>query len=127
MVEFKRGKHVKPSCKKLSDETLFTDFNTTSEDETTINSTRNTVENKTPVEEFINEWKEQHHTIVRNKNKEKKKEMMEKKWVNISYHHPNNKKTLTQVQCSNRIPMQQRHQQTKNNKSSATNPTNPKK
>ena len=79
VVKFKRGKHVKPSCKKLSDDTLFTDFNTTSEDETTINSERNTVENKTPAEEFINKWKKQHHIIVRNKNKEEEKEMMEKK------------------------------------------------
>ena len=37
VVEFIREKHVKPSCKKLSDDTLFTDFNTASEDETTIN------------------------------------------------------------------------------------------
>ena len=80
VVEFIRGKNVKPSCKKLSDDTLFTDFNTASDDETTISSARSTVENKRPVEEFINEWKEQHDAIVRNKNKEKQKEMMEKSW-----------------------------------------------
>ena len=55
VVEFKRGKHIKQSCKKLSDDTLFTDFNTAAEDKTTTNSARSTVENKKSADEFIKE------------------------------------------------------------------------
>ena len=72
VVEFIREKHIKPSCKKLLDDTLFTDFITAAEDKATMNSARSTVENKTPVAEFVKDWKEQHDTIVRNKNKVKK-------------------------------------------------------
>ena len=78
VVEFIREKHIKPSCKKLSDDTLFTDFITVAENKTTINSARSMIENKTSVAEFVKDWKEQHNIIVRNKNKEKQKEYMEK-------------------------------------------------
>ena len=54
VVKFIRGKKIKPSCKKLSEDILFTDFNTAFEDETTMNSTRSTVESKRPSDEFIN-------------------------------------------------------------------------
>ena len=73
-------KKKKLICKKLSEYTLFTYFNTALEDETTMNSVKNTVENKRPLNEFINEWKGQHNATVRNKNKEKQQEMMEKRW-----------------------------------------------
>ena len=53
----------------LTDDTLFTDFITAAEDKTTINSARSMVENKTSVAKFVKDWKEQHNTIVRNKNK----------------------------------------------------------
>ena len=79
VVEFIREKHIKPSCKNLLDNTLFTDFITTAENETTINSARSMVENKTSGAEFIKDWKAQYDTIVRNKNKEKQKENMEKR------------------------------------------------
>ena len=64
MVQFIRGKNIKPSCKKLSEDTLFTAFNMASEDEATMNSTRSTVESKRPSDEFINEWKEQHNATM---------------------------------------------------------------
>ena len=64
VVKFIRGKNIKPSCKKLSKDTLLTNFNTASEDKATMNSTRSTVESKRPSDEFINEWKEQHNATM---------------------------------------------------------------
>ena len=64
VVEFITGKNIKPSCKKLSEDTLFTDFNMALEDKATMNSARSTVEGKRPSDEFINEWKEQHNATM---------------------------------------------------------------
>ena len=93
------------------------------EDEATMNSARSTVESKRPSDEFVNKWKEQHNATMRNKNKEKQLEMMEKRWGEYFLPPPNNIRTPRQVQCSHMIPTQQRHQQTKNRKSPATSPT----
>ena len=64
MVKFITGKNIKPSCKKLSEDTLFTDFNMVLEDEATMNSARSTVESKRPSDELVNEWKEQHNATM---------------------------------------------------------------
>ena len=80
VVEFIREKHIKPSCKVVSDETVFTDFITAAEDEATMNLARSTVETKIPVDKFIKDWKEQHGTLVRNRNKAKQRKYMEKIW-----------------------------------------------
>ena len=61
VVEFIRAKHIRPSCRRLPDDTLSTDFNSAPEDETTINSARGILETKRPAEEVIKEWKEQHN------------------------------------------------------------------
>ena len=60
---------------------------------------------------------------MRNKNKEKQWEMMEKRWGEYFLPLPKNIRTPTQVQCSHIIPTQQRHQQTKNSKSPAMSQT----
>ena len=63
------------------------------------------------------------HATMRNKNKKKQWEMMEKRWGEYFLPPPNNIRTPTQVQCSHMIPTQQRHQQTKNSKSPAMSQT----
>ena len=80
VVEFIREKHIKPSCKVLSDETIFTDFITAAVDEAIMNSARSAVETKISVEKSVKDWKEQHDTIARNSNKVKQREYMEKRW-----------------------------------------------
>ena len=83
VVEFITGKNIKPSCKKLSEDTLFTDFNMALEDEVTMNSARSTVDSKRPSDEFINEWKEQHN--VKQEQGETMANDREKVGLNISY------------------------------------------
>ena len=80
VVKFIREKHIKPSCKLLSDETIFCDFITAAGDKVTMNLAKSTEETKIPVDKFIKDWKEQHDTRVRNRNKVKQREYMEKKW-----------------------------------------------
>ena len=48
VVEFIREKGIKPSCKLLSEKTVFTDFNTAAGDEATMDSARNIVHTKVP-------------------------------------------------------------------------------
>ena len=76
----------------LTGDTLFTDFITGAEDKTTINSARSMVENKTSVAKFIKDWKEQHNTIVRYKNKENKRKTWKRDGKDTSYCHPENKR-----------------------------------
>ena len=80
LVEFIREKHVKPSCKVLSDETIFTDFITAAGDKATMNSARSAVETKISVEKSVKDWKEQHETIARNSTKVKQREYIKKRW-----------------------------------------------
>ena len=80
VVKFIRVKHIKPTCKKIQNDTKFTDFITGSDDETTMNVARNMVNTKIPAEEFVKEWKEQYDNMVRNKNKLRHREYMEKRW-----------------------------------------------
>ena len=63
----------------MPEDTLAMDFKSAPENETTINSARGILETNRPAE-VIKEWKEQHNTIIRSRNKEKAREMMEKKW-----------------------------------------------
>ena len=79
MVEFITEKHIKPICKKLSNDTIFTNFTTAADNETTMNTIRNLVNTRTPAEEFIKEWKEQYDNMVRNKNRLRHRDYMEKR------------------------------------------------
>ena len=77
VVEFIRAKHIRPSCKRLPDDTLSTDLNSALQDETTINSARRNQEISRRGHQGM---KEQHNAITRSTNKEKAREMLEKKW-----------------------------------------------
>ena len=80
MIEFIRKKGVKPSCKILSGETIFTDFTTAANDTTTMDSARDIVNTKMPEDEIVKQWRNQHNNKIRSRNKIKQKELLEKRW-----------------------------------------------
>ena len=53
---------------------------TAADDETTMTTTRNLVKTKVPAEKFIKEWKEHHDNMVRNKNRLRHRDYIEKRW-----------------------------------------------
>ena len=53
VIEFIRQKGIKPSCKLLSGETVFTDFTTAAEDITTMESARDIVNTKMPANKLV--------------------------------------------------------------------------
>ena len=80
VVKFIREKGVKPSCKLPSEVIVFTDFITAAGDEATMDSAKNIVDTKVPADKFLKDWKSQHDNIIRNKNKMKQREYLEKRW-----------------------------------------------
>ena len=73
VIKFIREKGIKPSCKLLSGETVFTDFTTAGEDITTMESARDIVNTKMPADKFVKQWRNQHDNEIRTKNKMKQK------------------------------------------------------
>ena len=80
MIEFMWEKEVKPSCETLTRETVFSDFITVGHDTGTMDSARDIVNTKMPVEEFVKQWRNQHDNETRNRNKSKQRELLEKRW-----------------------------------------------
>ena len=79
VIEFIREKGVKPSCKILTGETVFSDFITAAHDTVTIDSARGIVNTKMPVNEIIKQWRNQHDNEIRSRNKSKQRELLEKR------------------------------------------------
>ena len=69
VIEFIREKGMKPSCKLLPEETIFTDFTTAAEDTTTMDSARDIVNTKMPADEIVKQWRNQHDSEIRSRNK----------------------------------------------------------
>ena len=80
MIEFMWDKGVKPGCKTLTRETVFSDFLTAGNDTETMNSARDIVNTKMPAGEFIKQWRNKHDDETRTKNKSKQRELLEKWW-----------------------------------------------
>ena len=78
MIKFMWEKGVKPGCKTLTGETVFSDFITAGHNTETMNLARNITNTKMPVDEFIKQWKNKHETRIRNKSKQR--ELLEKWW-----------------------------------------------
>ena len=53
MIEFMQDKGVRPGCKKLTKETVFSDFITAGHDTETMNSARDIANTKMPADKFI--------------------------------------------------------------------------
>ena len=125
VVRFIREKHIKPSWKLLSDKTIFTDFITAAGDKATMNLARSMVETKILVNEFVKDWKEQHNTKVRFRNKVKQREYMEKRWGgHLLPSSREQKDPNTSSVIKHLILTSWRHQHVKNNnKSPTTNST----
>ena len=73
-----RDKGVKPGCKTLTRETVFSDFLTAGNDTETVNSARDIVNTKMPADEFIKQWKNKQDNETRIRNKNKQRELLEK-------------------------------------------------
>ena len=98
VVEFIKAKHIKPSCKKLPEDTMSFDFNTALQDETIINSAREVTENAKPVEDVGKEWQEQLNAVNRGRKKDKIREMLERKWDDfITYKLPKDSETSSVI------------------------------
>ena len=74
MIEFMRDKGVKPGCKTLTRETVFSDFLTAGNHTETMNSARDIVNTKMPEDEFIKQWRNKHDDDTRIRNKSKQRE-----------------------------------------------------
>ena len=80
MIKFMREKGVKPGCKTLTGETVFSDPITAGHDTGTMDSARGIINTKLPADEFIKQWKNQHDNKTRIRNKSKQRELLEKQW-----------------------------------------------
>ena len=57
MIKFMQDKGVRPGCKTLTKETVFSDFIMAGNDIETMNSARDIANTKMPADEFIKQWK----------------------------------------------------------------------
>ena len=73
-------KGVKPGCKTLTRETVFSDFLTAGNNTETMNSARDIVNIKMPAGKFVKQWRKKHDDETRAKNKSKQRELLEKQW-----------------------------------------------
>ena len=80
MIEFMWEKGVKPGCKTLTGETVFSDFITAGHDTDTMDSARDIANTKMPADELIKQWKNKHDNETRIRNKSKQRELLEKWW-----------------------------------------------
>ena len=80
VIEFIREKRVKPSCKILSEDTVFSDFQTAAKDTTTMDLARDIVNTKMSVDGIVKQWRNQHNNEIRSRNKSKQRELFEKRW-----------------------------------------------
>ena len=77
---------MKPSCKILSGDTVFSDFQTSAEDTTTMDSARDRVNTKMSVDKIVKQWRNQHNNEIRSRNKSKQGNYSKKGGENISHH-----------------------------------------
>ena len=80
VIEFIREKRVKPSCKILSGDTVFSDFQTAAKDTTTMDSAKDIVNTKMSADEIVTQWRNQHDNEIRSRNKSKQRELFKKRW-----------------------------------------------
>ena len=78
MIKFMHDKGVKPGCKTLTKETVFSDFLTAGNDIETMNSAWDITNTKMPGDEFIKQWRNKHDDEIRAKNRNKQRELMER-------------------------------------------------
>ena len=75
-----RDKGVRPGCKTLTNEMVFSDFITAGHDTETMNSAKDIVNTKLPADAFITQWKNKQGDETRIRNKSKQRELLEKQW-----------------------------------------------
>ena len=67
VIEFIPEKGVKPSCKILTGETVFSDFITAAHDTVTMDLARGIVNTKLPVDEMVKQWRNQQDNKIRSR------------------------------------------------------------
>ena len=77
---------MKPSCKILSGDTVFSDFTTAAKDTTTMDLARDLVNTEMSVDEIIKQWRNQHDNKIRSRNKSKQRKLFRKGGENILHH-----------------------------------------
>ena len=80
MIEFMQDKGMRPGCKTLTTEPVFSDFITAGHDTETMNSARDIMNTKMPADKFIKQWKNKNDNETRIRNKNKQRELLEKWW-----------------------------------------------
>ena len=80
MIKFICDKGVKPGCKTLTRETVFSDFITAGNNTEMMNSARDITNTKMSGGEFIKQWRNKHDNKIRAKNKSKQRELLAKWW-----------------------------------------------
>ena len=73
-------KGVRPGCKILTRETVFSDFQTAGTNRETMNSAGDIANTKMPADKFIKQWKNKYDDETRIRNKNKQRELLEKWW-----------------------------------------------
>ena len=86
VIEFIREKRVKPSCKILSGDTVFSNFQTAAKDTTTMDLAKDIVNTKMSVNKIVKQWRNQHDNKIRSRNKSKQRNYLKKGGENISHH-----------------------------------------
>ena len=71
---------MKPSCKILAGDTVFSDFQTSAGDTTTMDSARDRVNTKMSVDKIVKQWRNQHNNKIRSRNKSKQGNYLKKRW-----------------------------------------------
>ena len=120
MIEFMQEKGAKPSCMTLTGETVFSDFITAGHDTGTMDSARDIVYTKLPADEFVKQWRNQHDNEIRNRNKSKQRELLEKRWGEYLTPSKDRKDPETSHQSSQWALTLQEHQHIKKNSKSPT-------
>ena len=75
-----RDKGVRPGCKTLTKEMVFSDFITAGHNTETMNSAKDIVNTNMPADTFITQWKNKQGNETRIRNKSKQRELLEKWW-----------------------------------------------
>ena len=100
MIKFMCDKGVKPACKTLTRETVFSNFITAGNDTETMNSARDITNTKMPGGEFIKQWRNKHDNEIRAKKTKVSKENYWKNGVENTSHHLGIQRTQKQAQPS---------------------------
>ena len=83
LIELMRERNVHPKCKRLYKGTIEGDFISAGEDENTLRTAKEILDNQVNMEMAITEWRENARSNARSRNRDKYKEQWGKKYANL--------------------------------------------